>query len=277
MKWSGLSAERRRAQRRRERFLRGQMSSLTSTVGEDARQAVTDQLTQLEQEGASDEFEALTLVFEQMAQRIREQHGRLTELIEELREALKHKERLAVIESELSIAHDLQLSVLPRETPPQRTVEIAAQMVPAKEVGGDFYDYFAIDEHRIGLVVADVSGKGIPAAFFMLIARTLLKATALAGESPGKVLTALNDMLEAENEQMMFVTAFYAVIDTGTGRVAFANAGHNPTYRIDCEGQLSTLPMDTGLALAIMPGFHFSEGENRAGARRNAVSFTPTG
>ncbi len=256
-----LSAERRRAQRRRERFLRGQMSSLTSTVGEDARQAVTDQLTQLEQEGASDEFEALTLVFEQMAQRIREQHGRLTELIEELREALKHKERLAVIESELSIAHDLQLSVLPRETPPQRTVEIAAQMVPAKEVGGDFYDYFAIDEHRIGLVVADVSGKGIPAAFFMLIARTLLKATALAGESPGKVLTALNDMLEAENEQMMFVTAFYAVIDTGTGRVAFANAGHNPTYRIDCEGQLSTLPMDTGLALAIMPGFHFSEGE----------------
>lgn len=256
-----LSAERRRAQRRRERFLRQQMAGLTSAVGAEARQAVTDQLAELEREGASDEFEALTLVFEQMAQRIREQHGRLTELVEELREALKHKERLVAIERELSIAHDLQLSVLPRETPPQRTVEIAAQMLPAKEVGGDFYDYFAIDEERIGLVIADVSGKGIPAAFFMLIARTLLKATALIGESPGRVLTALNDMLEAENEQMMFVTAFYAVVNTETGRVTFANAGHNPTYRIDGGGQLSTLPMDPGLALAIMPGFDFEEGE----------------
>ncbi len=256
-----LSAERRRAQRRRERFLRQQMAGLTSTVGAEARQAVTDQLARLEREGASDEFEALTLVFEQMAQRIREQHGRLTELIEELREALKHKERLVAIERELSIAHDLQLSVLPRETPPQREVEIAAQMVPAKEVGGDFYDYFAIDDHRIGIVIADVSGKGIPAAFFMLIARTLLKATALIGESPSKVLTALNDMLEEDNEQMMFVTAFYAVVHTGTGHVTFANAGHNPTYRIDCKGQLSTLPMDSGLALAIMPGFSFEEGE----------------
>lgn len=256
-----LSAERRRAQRRRERFLRQQMAGLTSAVGAEARQAVTDQLSELEREGASDEFEALTLVFEQMAQRIREQHGRLTELIEELREALKHKERLVAIERELSIAHDLQLSVLPRETPPQRTVEIAAQMLPAKEVGGDFYDYFAIDEQRIGLVIADVSGKGIPAAFFMLIARTLLKATALIGESPGRVLTALNDMLEAENEQMMFVTAFYAVVNTETGHVTFANAGHNPTYRIDDGGQLSTLPMESGLALAIMPGFNFEEGE----------------
>ena len=258
-----LSAERRRAQRRRERFLRQQMAGLTSTVGAEARQAVTDQLARLEREGASDEFEALTLVFEQMAQRIREQHGRLTELIEELREALKHKERLVAIERELSIAHDLQLSVLPRETPPQRTVEIAARMVPAKEVGGDFYDYFAIDERRIGLVIADVSGKGIPAAFFMLIARTLLKATALIGESPGRVLTALNDMLEAENEQMMFVTAFYAVVDTESGHVTFANAGHNPTYRIGGDGQLSTLPMDPGLALAIMPGFSFEERETR--------------
>ncbi len=256
-----LSAERRRAQRRRERFLRQQMTGLTSAVGEEARQAVTDQLARLEQEGASDEFEALTLVFEQMAQRIREQHSRLTELVDELREALKHKERLAAIESELAIAHDLQLSVLPRETPPQRTVEIAAQMLPAKEVGGDFYDYFAIDEQRIGLVIADVSGKGIPAAFFMLIARTLLKATALLGESPCRVLTALNDMLEAENEQMMFVTAFYAVVNTETGEVTFANAGHNPTYRIDAGGQLSTLPMASGLALAIMPDFDFEEGK----------------
>ena len=258
-----LSAERRRAQKRRERFLRQQMTGLTSAVGHEARQAVTDQLSRLEQEGAGDEFEALTLVFEQMAQRIREQHGRLTELVEELREALKHKERLAAIESELAIAHDLQLSVLPRETPPQRTVEVAAEMIPAKEVGGDFYDYFAIDEHRIGLVIADVSGKGIPAAFFMLIARTLLKATALLGESPGRVLTALNDMLEADNEQMMFVTAFYAVVNTQTGNVIFANAGHNPTYRIDAEGQLSTLPMNAGLALAVMPGFDFEEGETR--------------
>ena len=139
---------------------------------------------------------------------------------------------------------------MPRETPPQRTVEIAAQMRPAREVGGDFYDYFAIDDQRIGLVIADVSGKGIPAAFFMLIARTLLKATALIGESPGRVLTALNDMLEAENEQMMFVTAFYAVVNTETGHVAYANAGHNPTYRIGGGGRLSTLPMNPGLALA---------------------------
>ncbi len=269
-----LSDERQRAQRRRERFLRRQMAGLTSTVGEEARQAVTDQLSALEQEGAGDEFEALTLVFEQMAGRIREQHGRLTELIEELREALLHKERLAQIESELSIAHDMQISVLPRETPPQRTVEIAAQMTPAKEVGGDFYDYFAIDERRIGVVIADVSGKGIPAAFFMLIARTLLKATALFGEPPGRVFSTLNDLLEADNEQMMFVTAFYAVIDTETGHVAFANAGHNPTYRIDAGGGLSTLPADPGLALAIMSGFDYREGETVLGEGETLFFYT---
>jgi len=258
-----LSAERRRRQRRQERFIRRQLESLTEAVGEEARRAVSDELGKLQPQAdgsgtAPDEFEALALVFEQMAIRIREQHGRLTELVDELREALRHKEELAYLQRELSIAHDMQLSILPREFPPQETIEIAGLMKPAKEVGGDFYDFFSIDERQVGVAVADVSGKGIPAAFFMLISRTLLKSTAIFGMPPEKVLERLNDLLADENEQMMFVTAFYAVIDTETGRLTYANAGHNQTYRLQTDGTVTSLPAEPGMALAVFGGRQFT-------------------
>src|SRR3546814_2220463 len=108
---------------------------------------------------------------------------------------------------------------------------MAARMLPAKEVGGDFYDFFWIDEHKLGIAVADVSGKGIPAAFFMLISRTLLRATCLTGAGPGECLEQVNNLLSAENEQMMFVTCFYGEFDLRTGTFVFTTCGHNPPLR----------------------------------------------
>src|SRR3546814_15270926 len=101
-------------------------------------------------------------------------------------------------------------------------------MKPALEVGGDFYDYFRIDDDRVGIVIADVSGKGVPASLFMMITRTLLKAAGLAGDGPGACLGRVNELLEAENDAAMFVTVFFGIVDLESSTLVYANGGHNP-------------------------------------------------
>ena len=137
----------------------------------------------------------LATAFGHMATRVREQHQRLDELIRELREALKTKTQYIALQQELDIAREIQRAMLPKAFPARAEVEIFGAMIPAKEVGGDFYDFFVLDEHRVGVVVADVSGKGVPAALFMAIAKTLLRATALFRTAPGACLSRLNDLL----------------------------------------------------------------------------------
>jgi len=131
-------------------------------------------------------------------------------------------------------------------------------MIPAREVGGDFYDVIPLGDDRIGVAVADVSGKGVPAAFFMLIARTLLRATASFEPSPAACLTRLNDLLAADNEQMLFVTLFFGVLDRRTGTFTYANGGHNPPYLIR-DGRPEELPPTGDMALAVMEELVFSE------------------
>jgi sigma-B regulation protein RsbU (phosphoserine phosphatase) len=127
----------------------------------------------------------------------------------------------------------MQQSILPRIFPPfpgMSSVDIQALMIAARNVGGDFYDFFVIDEHRIALVIGDVSGKGVGAAFFMAMSRTLLKAVAARGESPAACLTEVNRLLCRDNNAEMFVTLFYAMLDTRTGELQYSNGGHNPPY-----------------------------------------------
>ena len=132
-------------------------------------------------------------------------------------------------------------------------------MLPAKEVGGDFYDFFELPDARIAVVVADVSGKGIPAAFFSLVARTLVKAITRSGLSPAACLTEVNEILAAENDQMMFVTLFLGIFDPKTGRLVYGNAGHNPPLILSAGSEVRSIPSTGNPALAVMPGIDYQE------------------
>jgi phosphoserine phosphatase RsbU/P len=144
------------------------------------------------------------------------------------------REQLRAIEQELDVAARIQQSILPRQFPVSERLEVWAEMTPARQIGGDFYDFFPIggqiDEARFGFAIADVSGKGAPAALFMALTRAFLKATASAGLSAGACLERVNRLVHAENHAGMFVTVFYGILDAHTGEVEFANAGHNHPY-----------------------------------------------
>jgi len=149
-------------------------------------------------------------------------------LSENLKAETEAKER---IESELRIARDIQIHTLPRVFPTfqeRKEFDIFASMEPAKEVGGDFYDFFFISENKLCFLIGDVSGKGVPAALFMMITKTLLKANALTGLSPENILSSVNEIIYPDNDTSMFISVFCAILDTQTGEVRIGNAGHDP-------------------------------------------------
>jgi sigma-B regulation protein RsbU (phosphoserine phosphatase) len=152
--------------------------------------------------------------------------------------------------------------MLPRIFPPfpERTeFEIFASMDPAKEVGGDFYDFFLVDENHLALVIADVSGKGVPAALFMVIAKTLIKNRAQMGDSPAKVLTDVNEQLCEGNEANLFVTVWLAILDLRTGKGMAANAGHEHPILRRKDGKYELVVYRHSLAVATMEGLRFKE------------------
>ncbi|ALG71333.1 sigma-B regulation protein [Azospirillum thiophilum] len=263
------AGQRERRLRRQQRFIRRQMEALAVTLEEDARLNLLEELRQIEAEthdaqsaqskGVGDELGLLALGFSRLATRVSTQQVQLTQMVRDLREALADKRRLISLQQELEIARTMQLTILPQVFPDLAELDIAARMIPAKEVGGDFYDFFPISEHKVAVVIADVSGKGIPAAFFMLITRTMLRAIAESGVGPAETMRRVNNLLAAENEQMMFVTAFYGELDLRTGVLAFSNGGHNPPLRMTAAGTVKELARTPGIALAAMPDMPFGE------------------
>jgi hypothetical protein len=182
-------------------------------------------------------------------------YAQLREQYLALQQAVHEHEQLLAIRRELDIARTIQQSILPRVFPPfpQRTdFEIFAEMLPAREVGGDFYDFFLLDDTHLGIVVGDVSGKGVPAALFMAISRTLLKSVALTGAPPAECLRRVNTLLCLDNSAEMFVTVFYGVLHTRTGKLEYSNAGHNPPYLLRHEGALEVLPGTGGIVLGVL-------------------------
>ena len=180
--------------------------------------------------------------------------------LEVMREALRSRDELVALRQELGVAARMQESILPTSFPEDPHFEIHAWMTPAKEVGGDFYDFFKLEDGRIGIVMADVSGKGVPAALFMMVSRTLMKGTAIGENDPAKCLSEVNQLLVESNEQSMFVTVFYASFDPATGVLEYANAGHNLPFVVKENGAVHPIDCDAGLVLAIMPGFDFPGG-----------------
>ncbi|HQH12760.1 MAG TPA: SpoIIE family protein phosphatase [Candidatus Sumerlaeota bacterium] len=177
-------------------------------------------------------------------------------LIYELKKAEHEYKQLEAIQRELDIARDIQLSILPRKFPPfpaRNDLDIHAVMIPARQVGGDYYDFFFIDPEHLAFVIADVSGKGVPASLFMMFTRTLLKAQAITEIDPGKCLNKVNDMLVEDNSESMFVTLFYAMLNTNTGEVAFCNAGHNPPFIVRKSGELQAISCCENIPLGIFP------------------------
>lgn len=181
----------------------------------------------------------------------------LKEYIANLTETTAAKER---IQSELKLATDIQASLLPSIFPPfpdRADIELYALMEPAKEVGGDFYDFFFVDDNRICLIIGDVSDKGVPAALYMMVAKTLLKSEALRDADPARVLERVNAILSLDNETSMFVTVFCAVLDTRTGGLACANAGHLPPLLLQAGETAACRRFNPGFVLGPMPGIHY--------------------
>jgi sigma-B regulation protein RsbU (phosphoserine phosphatase) len=141
----------------------------------------------------------------------------------------------------------------------QDKIDIAASMTPAKDVGGDFYDFFRIDDDHIGFVIADVSGKGIPAAIFMAVSRTLIRATGVRGGSPAECIAYSNKLLAADSVDCMFVTVFYGILNVKTGEVTYCNAGHNPPYILKRNGKVEALPMSQDTMVGAFDGLEFHE------------------
>lgn len=181
---------------------------------------------------------------------------RVAFLVQAHQQQLREQERL---EQELRTAHFIQRSLLPKNMPVLPGWQITPYYQPAREVGGDFYDVLPFDDGRLGLIIGDVSGKGVPAALVMAITITMLRTVVRGMASPGEALARVNDLLIAENPPRMFVTCFYALLDPGSGRLRFANAGHEVPYRRSSDG-VSELRA-TGMPLGLMPGSSYEEVE----------------
>ena len=182
------------------------------------------------------------------------------EHLEVMRAALRDRDALVALRQELGVAARMQESILPTNFPEDPRYDLHAWMTPAREVGGDFYDFFRLEEGQMAIVMADVSGKGVPAAFFMMVSRTLLKGTAIGETDPSLCLEEVNQLLINENEESMFVTLFYTKFNPENGHATFANAGHNLPFLIKASGEVEQIVSEPGLVLGIMSGFEFPKG-----------------
>lgn len=188
-----------------------------------------------------------------LAKSVEKMSNDIQRYIDDLTQATAEKERLG---AELNVAKQIQAEMLPRVFPPyenHKEVELFASMEPAKEVGGDFYDFYMIDDDHFAVVVGDVSGKGVPAALFMVITKTLLKDTAAHELDPAKIFEHVNQILCEGNESGLFVTCWLGILTLSTGELKFANAGHNAPLILQ-GGEIKYLSTKPNLMLAGMDG-----------------------
>jgi sigma-B regulation protein RsbU (phosphoserine phosphatase) len=192
-------------------------------------------------------------------------HEKETESIKEL------------IESELKVAREIQMDIVPKIFPPfpDRTeFDIHAVIQPAKEVGGDFYDFFFINDHTFAIAIGDVSGKGVPASLFMAVTKTLLKATATPGLQPNETLAAVNHELCRDNDSAMFVTVFLGIVDLTDGKFCYSNGGHNPPILLRKDGSMELLRKTPGMALGVMDDIPFGSNEMQLSKDDTLILYT---
>ncbi|MCR5261231.1 MAG: SpoIIE family protein phosphatase [Candidatus Gastranaerophilales bacterium] len=219
--------------------------------------------TELPPVTSNDEVGVLTQAFYTM-------RNNLLNLLTIQKENAKEEQKRA---SELEIAKKIQASVLPVDFPKTTHFDIFASMNPAKEVGGDFYDFFFVDENRFVFLIADVSGKGIPAALFMMNAKSLLKSNLLSGYPLNIAINKTNNELCATNDAKMFITAFIAILNTQTGELEFVNAGHNPPA-IKLNDKFEYLKSDNNLVLSALENFEYKSSKIFLKPENNILIYT---
>lgn len=227
-------------------------------LNEDTRKLVSDQMEALgafrNRVHTGDELQWLGESFEHMTRE-------LEVYIQNLAAVTAEKERIG---AELNVATRIQADMLPRIFPPfpsRKEIDLYASMNPAKEVGGDFYDFFLVDEDHLALVMADVSGKGVPAALFMVIAKTLIKNRTQMGGTPGEILYDVNNQLCEGNEEDLFVTVWLSILELSTGKGIAANAGHEHPVVRHKDGNYELVLYKHSPAVAAMEGIRFREHE----------------
>lgn len=228
----------------------GRLTSYTRELAAEGFQLTDEQRNELAIMSAhyKDEVGQLAMGFSDMA-------AELLRYIEDLKATTAAKER---IESELSIAHNIQMSFLPKTFPERREFELHAMLVPAKEVGGDLFDFYMVDDDRLLFYVGDVSDKGVPAALLMVVTMTLMqRASGRQGVDPAEVLRRVNLDLTRRNENMLFVTLLCGVVDLRTGELVYSNAGHNPPVILRADGSVEKLDLPPGLVLGVMEGVEY--------------------
>ncbi|MDE0309273.1 MAG: SpoIIE family protein phosphatase [Acidiferrobacterales bacterium] len=272
------SRERQRA--RQERFIYREMKSLADTLDGEEQAAMLKELDKIAQQidrnaksgnetesmvaidPTADDFDPkaihgtdslllMATAFQSMSTRVQDQHQRL-------RDALATKQAFIALRKELDIATRVQLSLLPHRREQSDAFEIIGGMWPAKEVGGDFFDYFRIDEEHIGMAIADVSGKGVPAALFAVMARTSLRGMAAHVRSPASMLERINNFLESHNDENLFITFFYGILNESTGQFTYANGGHNAPILVNEDGA-TPLDLTAGMVLGMFDNLNFEE------------------
>ena len=198
---------------------------------------------------------------DQLMEEIQSKNEELEESLENLKRTRSAKDRM---ESELNIGRDIQMSMLPLTFPAfpeQLEFDVHAALYPAMEVGGDFYDMFMIDLDHFCFCVGDVSGKGVPAALFMAVTKTLIKSRAANDLSPASILSHVNSETAVGNDSAMFVTIFLGILNLHTGELVYSNAGHNPPYLQRNDGTLERLDKRHGPVIGAMEGIAYSESE----------------
>ena len=192
-------------------------------------------------------------------------------------EALQHKVNLDAVKIDLETAARIQQKILPQTFPPfpnRREFNIYAEMCTAKEVGGDFYDFFLLDEHHLGFVIGDVSGKGVPASIYMAVSRTMIKAIASQIDDPAECLSTVNSMLIPESDFTTFVTVLYGILDTRTGKVRYCNGGHNLPYIMRANGTVEEVENTDGILLGKIEPFVFKTKELQLQPGEKIMLFT---
>ncbi len=214
-----------------------------------------------------DEIEELTLVVNNMTAELKQQIKNISIMAE----------ARARVESELSIARNIQQSLLPHVFPPFPTrseFSLYAQMIPARDVAGDFFDFFFLDHNRLVLVIADVSGKGIPAALFMAVTRTLIKTVCIDDITPSVALSKVNQILSNDNDNCMFTTLFLGIYDVLSGDMCYSNAGHLPPLLFSRDGSYKTLETLGDPALGIVEGYDYKQACTHIELEDRLVFFT---
>lgn len=191
--------------------------------------------------------------------------------------AQEDRKNLLAVQRDLNTAARIQQAILPQEFPPfphRHEFSIYAEMHPARDVGGDFYDFFLIDETHLGFVIGDVSGKGIPAAIYMAVARTMIKGIASQILDPAECLSKVNSMLIPESDASMFVTVFYGVMETDTGLVRYCNGGHNLPFLVRSGSTVTPLTDTAGIILGKIEPFTFKAGEVQCNPGDTIILYT---